>query len=306
MAAEETSPKPKLTVAVAGASGLIGSEVCALLRAGGHEVRRLVRGANADVGPNIPWDPTQGKLAPESLAGVDAVINLAGRSIGTRFTRAAKREMLRSRLDSAALLADAAARAEVPTYVQASAIGYYGPRRPGELLTETSRAGSGFLADLCAAWEEAGNPGSDTRSVYLRTGLVLSADGGSLPPQLKLFRLGLGGRITRAGAYQSWISLTDIARMYVHAVTAESLSGPVNAVAPQPVTATEFARTLGAVLRRPALLPAPPFGPALVLGREGARELVHTDQNVSCHRVMESGFNFSHPLLEGALRAALA
>lgn len=299
---------PRLTVAVAGASGLIGTQLCALLTTGGHTVLRMVRGREAGPG-EISWDPAQGRLDPGDLQGVDAVVNLAGRSIGTRMSPQAKREILASRVDCATLIARTlAAMEEGPRIlIQASAIGHYGPQRPGELLTEDDPGGDGFLAGVTRAWQDAARPADDAgvRVVHMRTGIVLSDAGGALLPQLPLFLAGAGGRLSAPDSVLSWISLDDLVRAYAHALLTPTLEGPVNAVAPSPATSAEFARTLGAVLHRPSLLPVPAAGPRLLLGREGADELVLADQRVSDQRLRASGFEPAHPGLEAALRHVL-
>lgn len=300
--------RPRLRVAIAGSSGLIGTQLTALLRTGGHSVVRLVR---REAGPGeIRWDPSRGQLDPAALEGIDAVVNLAGTSIATRWTRSARRRILASRVDSATLLARTlAGMHDGPrVLVQASAIGIYGPQRPGELLTERDDAdGEGFLADVCRRWEAASEPAAraGVRTVHLRTGIVLSDAGGSLLPQLPLFLLGAGGRLAPPAARISWITLDDMTRAYAHALQDDALDGPVNTVAPQTSTAQEFARTLGRVLHRPALLPVPAAGPALLLGRDGARELVRADQRVSGSRLRDSGLEVAYPELDGALRHVL-
>lgn len=298
---------PASHIAVTGASGLVGTQLCALLSTGGHRVTRFVRGS---AGPGeAAWNPARGTIDAEALRGVDAVVHLAGASIGGRFTQAHKDAVLGSRLDGSGLLARALAADGMPrTLVQASAIGIYGARRPGELLTEDSAPGTGFLADVVRAWEAAAAPASDAgvRATFLRTGIVLSTGGGALLPQLPLYLLGAGGRLTAADAWSSWITLDDLARAYVHAVFTEALVGPVNAVAPAPVTNATFARELGRALRRPALLPTPGFGPALILGKEGRDQLIDTDQRVSAARLQGSGFSFGQPTLPGALAHVLA
>lgn len=302
--------QPRRTVAIAGASGLIGTQLAALLSTGGHTVLRMVRGRAAGPG-EIAWDPARGRLDPADLAGVDAVVNLAGRSIATRLTPRARREILASRTASSALLAEALASlpadARPRVLVQASAIGAYGAQRPGELLTESDAFGEGFLAEVVRAWEGAARPAAEAgvRTVLLRTGVVLSDGGGALLPQLPLYRIGLGGRIAPARARLSWITLDDMARAYAHALLTEELEGPVNAVGPRPVSQREFARTLGRVLHRPALLPVPAVGPRLLLGTEGARELVLADQAVSDARLRASGFDPAATDLEDALRHVL-
>ena len=302
---------PRLTVAVAGASGLIGTQLTALLSTGGHRVLRMVRGRRAGEG-EIAWDPAAGVLDPSDLEGVDAVVNLAGRSIATRMTARAKHEILASRTSSSGLIARTLAQlarsgSGPRILVQASGIGYYGARRPGELLTEDSAPGEDVLANVCRAWEEQMAPAAQAgvRTCAVRTGIVLTDAGGALAPQLPLFLAGVGGPLTSRDAAISWITLDDMARSYVHALLTDALDGPVNAVAPQPTTAGELARTLGRVLHRPSAVPVPPFGPRLVLGREGARAIVETDQRVSDERLRASGFQAAHPELEGALRHVL-
>lgn len=302
---------PRLTVAVAGASGLIGTQLTALLSTGGHRVLRMVRGRAAGEG-EIAWDPATGALDPADLEQVDAVVNLAGRSIATRMTPRAKHQILSSRTASAGLLArtlaELAATGTGPrTLVQASAIGYYGAQRPGELLTEDSSPGDDVLAEVCRAWEAEMAPAAQAgvRTCALRTGIVLTDAGGALAPQLPLFWAGLGGPITVRDAAISWITLDDMARSYVHALLTEELDGPVNAVAPQPTTAGQLARTLGRLLHRPSFVPVPPQGPRLLLGREGAGAIIETDQRVSDERLRSSGFRAAHPDLEGALRHVL-
>lgn len=300
------------TVAISGASGMIGTQLGALLSTGGHTVRRLVRRAPRHT-DEIGWRPDRGELDPAALTGVDTVVNLAGRNIGGRFIEQAKREILASRLDSTTTLVRAieAARAagEGPAaLVQASGIGLYGARRPGEVLDEDSRPGDDFLAEVVRQWEAAAAPveAIGVRLVTLRTGIVLDAAEGALAKQLPLFLVGAGGRLTRPQAMMSWISLDDLARLYATAVLDPSWRGPVNAVAPAPVSSGAFATRLGRVMRRPSLVPTPGFGPRLLLGRQGADELVHTDQWVSGARAEQLGFRFTHPELETALRHALA
>lgn len=293
-------------VVVAGASGLIGTQLCALLTSGGHDVVRLVRGRPA--GPDeAAWDPAEGRLDAGVLDGADAVVNLSGHPIGGRFTSGHKAKLLGSRLDATATLADAVVRAGVPALVQASAIGFYGARRPGELLTEASEPGDGVLAEVVGAWEAAARPAWDAgvRVALLRTGIVLSGAGGALAPQVPLFLLGAGGRLARADAWQSWVALDDVAHAYAHALATEDVSGPVNVVAPRPVTHQQFAVALGRTLGRPALLPTPAIGPKVVLGAEGYDQLIDTDQWVGSGVLDASGFRFTHGNLTEALRHVL-
>ncbi len=297
---------PRRTVAITGSSGLIGTQLAALLETGGHRVLRMRRGQSAREG-EIAWDPQSGRLDVADLEGVDAVVNLAGRSIATRWTASAQREIRDSRIQGTELLARTLAgmREGPSALIQASAVGIYGPRRPGELLTEASAPGDGFLADVVRDWEAAaGGARKDVRLALLRTPLVLSDGGGSLLPQLPLFWLGMGGRLTAPEAMLSWITLDDMVRAYTHAVLEPALEGPVNTVAPDPVDAATFARELGRALHRPALVPVPPIGPRLALG-EGADELIRTDQKVSGARLRASGMEVAHPRLREALAHVL-
>src|SRR5690625_3556055 len=295
---------PRRTIAITGSSGLIGTQLAALLESGGHIVRRMVR--EDAVGPGeISWNPRTGVLDPADLEGVDVVVNLAGRSIATRWTDAARREIYDSRIRGTTLLARTLARMdEGPrALIQASAVGYYGGQRPGELLTESDAGGEGFLADVVRDWERAARPAAAAgiRVAFIRTGVVLSDAGGALLPQLPLFLAGVGGRLNHPDAVTSWITLDDITRAFAHAALSGHVEGPLNWVAPHPVTARELARTLGRVLHRPALVPVPGFGPKLLLGAEVAGELVRADQNVSDARLRASGFEPAHRGLEQAL-----
>src|SRR5699024_3146744 len=299
---------PRRTIAITGSSGLIGTQLAALLETGGHTVRRMVR--EDRVGPGeIPWGPKAGQLAPAVLEGVAVVVNLAGRSIATRWTPAARREIRDSRINGTALISRTLAgmRDGPAALVQASAVGFYGARRPGDLLTEADPGGEGFLADLVRDWEGSPRAAADAgvRVAAMRPGLALTDGGGPLPPQLPLFLAGMGGGLTDAEAMVSWISLDDIVRSFAHAALSADLDGPVNGVGPEPVSAGEFARTLGAVLHRPALLPVPPVGPRLVLGGAAADELIRTDQDVSDARLRANGFEPAHRSLEEALRHVL-
>lgn len=311
LAFQQRYARDPMTVVVAGASGLVGKQVVALLTGGGHRVRSLVRGSSS--GENeFEWNPATGQIDEAVFEGADALIHLGGVSISQRFTAHNKRAILQSRVQSTSLLAQAlarfAAKGQGPkVFVCASAIGFYGVDCGNELLTEQMPAGSGFLAQVCQQWENACAPARDAglRVVNVRTGLVQSALGGMLRLQLPLFGTGTGGWIGNGQQMQSWISLDDIAGIYVHAVMTESLSGPVNAVAPQPVTAQELAQTVGKVLRRPVFLPIPVAGPAMLLGAEGARELALANQRAGADKLLGSGYEFFEPTLHTALEHEL-
>ncbi len=296
-----------MRIVISGASGLIGTALTSSLTEQGHTVVRLVRRPAGGAG-EITWDPTSGQLDPASLDGVDAVINLSGAGIGDRrWTDEYKRELLDSRLRTTELLATSIAAAErrPAVFLSGSAIGWYGPRGD-EQLDESSAAGEGFLADICRQWEAAAGAASaaGTRTALVRTGIVLSPKGGALKKQLPLFKLGLGGRFGKGRQWQSWISIDDEVGAIEHLLTAD-VEGPVNLTAPNPVTNREFTEVLARVLKRPAVLPIPSFGPKLVLGGELADALLFTGQRVLPERLTASGFAFAHPTLEVALRALL-
>lgn len=296
-----------MDVAITGASGLIGRALVTALGRAGHRPIRLVR-KTASGTDEISWDPAKGVIDAESLDGVDAVVNLAGAGIGDkRWTDAYKRTLVDSRIKGTDLLARTLAGMRRPPKVllSGSAIGVYGDRGDEE-LTEDSKGGEGFLADLCRQWEGATAPASDAgiRVAHLRTGIVLSRDGGALRKQLPLFKWGLGGRMGDGKQWQSWIAISDEVGAIVHLLTAE-VSGPVNLTAPNPVTNMEFTKALATVLRRPVFLPIPSFGPKLLLGGELADALLFTGQKVLPSKLQSSGFAFRHPTIDGALREEL-
>jgi uncharacterized protein (TIGR01777 family) len=295
-----------MRVAISGSSGLIGTALRRHLANAGHEVVRLVRGAP---GPgDVTWDPAAGRLDERDLAGIDAVVNLSGAGIGEhRWTDEYKREVLDSRVEATSTLARALADATDGPRVllSGSAIGFYGDRGD-EQLDEGSSRGTGFLAEVCEAWEHATEKAeaAGVRVVHLRTGIVLSPDGGALKKQLPLFKLGLGGRFGAGRQWQSWISIDDEVAAIEHLLTSDA-RGPVNLTAPNPVTNREFADTLARVLRRPSFLPVPSFGPKLLLGGELAEALLFDGQRVLPRVLEHDGYAFAHPQLEPALRALL-
>jgi hypothetical protein len=295
-----------MKIVVSGASGLIGTPLVARLRASGHEVVRLVR-RSPGAGEAF-WDPAAGVLDPAVLEGVDAVIHLSGAGIGDkRWTDAYKREVLESRTKSTALIANTIAGLQNKPRVllSGSAIGIYGARND-ESLTETSSHGTGFLAEVCKQWEAAAAPARDAgvRTAFLRTGIVLSPNGGALKKLLMVFKVGLGGRFGNGKQWQSWISLDDELGAIEFLLNA-NVSGPVNLTAPQPVTNSEFTKVLARVLKRPALVPIPSFGPKLLLGSELADALLFTGQRVLPDVLTTSGYSFAHASLEDALRSLL-
>jgi uncharacterized protein len=301
-----------MDVVISGASGLIGSALTTSLAAHGHRPIALVRpggkGAPAGAAGTIDWDPAQGRIDRTALDGVDAVVHLAGAGIGDkRWTDDYKRTLLASRLDTTSTLAGAIAQLDrkPSVFLSGSAIGVYGAAGD-EVLTEASPAGRGFLADICVQWEAAAQPAIDAgiRTAFLRTGIVLSPKGGALAKQLPIFKLGLGGKFGNGRQYQSWVTIADEVAAIEHLLTAD-VRGPVNLTAPGPVTQASFAKTLGKVLKRPVFAPVPRFAPALLLGGELADNLLFTGQRVTPTVLPSSGFTFSHPELEGALRSLL-
>ncbi len=298
-----------MKVLMTGSSGLIGSALGARLASQGHGVTRLVRAKPAAGAAALEWDPAAGRLDAAALEGFDAVVHLAGESIASgRWTAARKARIRDSRIQGTRLLAERLARLmrKPAVLVCASAIGYYG-NRGEEVLGESSPAGSGFLADLCREWEAASDAAASAgiRVVNLRTGLVLSRQGGALPRMLVPFRLGVGGRIGDGRQYMSWITLDELTGVYLYALRTETLAGPVNAVTPNPVINADFTRTLGRVLRRPTLFPLPAFAARLVLG-EMADELLLASARVQPARLVATGYVFRFAELENALRHVLA
>ncbi|BCI53870.1 nucleoside-diphosphate sugar epimerase [Mycolicibacterium litorale] len=289
-----------LVVAVTGSSGLVGTALTAMLTSGGHRVVRLVRrpAAGAD---ERHWDP--GRPDPDLLCGVDAVVHLAGASIAGRFTAAHRAAVRDSRVDPTRRLADRAASAGVRTFVSASAIGFYGYDRGDAVLTEDSPPGEGFLAEVVADWEAATTPAAEAgvRVSAVRTGIVQAAAGGTLRLFRPLFTAGLGGRLGTGRQWLSWIGLDDLLDVYHRALWDDRMSGPVNAVAPEPVRNADYTATLAAVLHRPAVLPVPSVGPRLLLGAQGSRELAETGQRVLPARLDTLGHRFRHPRLADAL-----
>ncbi len=293
-----------MRIIVSGASGLIGSALVPQLTAHGHEVVRLVR-RTAKQGEST-WNPARGDIDATVIDGADAVIHLSGAGIGDkRWSNSYKREILDSRVKSTKLLASviAGAAKRPSVFLSGSAIGIYGACGD-EPLHEDAAAGTGFLADVCKEWEAAAL-GAGTRTVFLRTGIVLSTKGGALKKQLPLFRAGLGGKFGRGNQWQSWISIDDEVSAIEHLLTS-SLQGAVNLTAPAPITNADFAAVMGKVLRRPALLAVPSIGPKLLLGSELADALLFTGQRVIPTALSADSFEFAHPTLEIALRALLS
>jgi len=300
--------RPRLKVAVTGATGLLGSALIPFLTTGGHQVTQISRGSpNAS---RITWNPAKGRLDPERLEGLDAVVHLAGENVGARWTQARKRRIAESRIQGTRFLAETLARLRRPpkVLISASAMGAYGDRGD-EILTESStipEGGSDFFVELGRQWEAATEPASSAgiRVVLPRFGIVLTPAGGALLQMLRPFRLGVGGRIGSGRQWVSWIAVDDAVGAVHHALMDDSLSGPVNATAPAPVTSREFAATLGRTLGRPAIVPAPAFALRLLFG-EMADTALLSSQRVLPGRLSDSGYRFRYPELAGALRHVL-
>lgn len=292
-----------MKILVSGSTGLVGSALVPALQSSGHEVVRLVRSSTSGSG-SVIWDPMSGHLSTANLEGIDAAVHLAGENIAARrWTPAQKDRIRESRVAGTRLLAETLARLKKPsqTLVCASAIGFYGDRSD-QPLNEDSPPGTGFLSDTCREWEAAAKPALDRgiRVVHLRTGLVLASRGGALAKMLTPFRLGIAGIIGSGRQYMSWISLDDLVAVISNSLSNERLRGPVNAVAPNPVTNYEFTKTLGRVLRRPTLFPMPAFAARLAFG-EMADGLLLASTRVEPKRLLDSGFRFRFPELEAAL-----
>ena len=295
-----------LTVAISGASGLVGSALVPFLTTGGHRVRRLVRG-KPEAG-DIAWAPGRGEMDLPALEGVDAVVHLAGAPIADGRSTGERKELIRrSRTEGTRVLCEALSRLARPpkVLVSGSAIGFYGSRGD-EVLTEASAPGSGFLADVTREWEAATAPAEKAgiRVVHLRTGVVLSARGGALAKMLPAFLAGGGGRIGDGQQWMPWVSIEDLVGLIHFALFTPSLRGPVNAVAPHSVRQEDFARTLGQVLSRPALVPLPAAAVRTLFGEMGDATLL-ASTHIRPEAAERQGFTFLHPSLEQTLRFTL-
>ncbi|MGH3134954.1 MAG: TIGR01777 family oxidoreductase [Gaiellaceae bacterium] len=294
-----------MRVAVSGASGFIGSALVPTLEAAGHDVVRLVRGRTAGSG-ELAWDPEAGTLEASGLAGIDGAVHLSGATIGRRWTKARKAEILDSRVTTTTLLAATLASLDPrpSVLVCAGPVGIYGDRGD-EILTEESELGSGFLAGVGTAWERACEPAraAGIRVVNLRAGIVLSHEGGALGRMLTPFRLGVGGRIGSGKQWWSWIAIDDLVRAIRFALEGD-LEGPVNVVSPNPVTNAQFTKAFGKALGRPTVFPFPAFAAKTVFG-EMAEEALLTGQRTLPARLLDAGFEFDYPELGTALQRAL-
>ncbi|OAR25490.1 TIGR01777 family protein [Streptomyces sp. ERV7] len=294
-----------MRIAITGSTGLIGTALGQSLRADGHDLVRLVR-RPARAGDEVEWDPQRQYVDTAGLAGCEAVVHLAGAGVGDhRWTDAYKKEIRDSRVLGTAALAEALASLDVPPKVLlcGSAIGYYGDTGT-RAVDEEAPPGEGFLAGVCVEWEEAAAPAQEAgiRTVFARTGLVVAPGGGAWGRLFPIFRAGLGGRLGSGRQYWSFISQHDHTAALRHLLDTPELSGPVNLTAPEPVTNREVTAAMSRVLRRPALFPVPAPAIRLVLG-EFAEDVLGS-QRVLPHRLLDSGFRFAFPGIDGAIRAA--
>ena len=296
-------------IAIAGSSGLVGTALVGQLTDRGDSVSTLVRSQTSARQNEIPWEPATGQLDPAVLENHDALIHLGGAGIADKRWSSSRKELIRdSRVQSTQLLSKTIAKLTNPpqTFICASAVGYYGDRGD-EILTEESLPGTGFLPEVTQQWEQATEPARDAgvRVINLRIGVVLSSAGGALRKMLTPFKLGLGGVLGSGRQYMSWITLTDLVRAIVFTLDHPEIAGPINATAPNPVTNREFTKTLGKVLHRPTILPAPAFAIRALFGEMGQRLLLEGCRAVP-QKLETAGFNFEHATLEPALRAELA
>jgi len=298
-----------LTIAISGASGLIGQQLTAFLTTGGHTVKRLTRSRPVS-DDSIYWNPREEAIEAEKLEGVDAVIHLAGENVfALRWTDAKKDSIMHSRRVGTRLIADALAGLDDPpdVFLCASAVGYYGDHGTEPITESTAPASdAGFLSAVCQAWEGATSPAIDAgiRTAHLRTGVVLTPAGGALKLMLPAFRLGLGGRIGAPDQYFPWIAIDDVIGGYVHALWTDAVEGPVNLTAPEPATMDAYGKTLAGVLNRPALFNVPGQAVRTALG-EVADEMLLQSARVLPEKLQATGYSFRYPALDNALRHLL-
>jgi len=290
-----------MKIAIAGSSGLIGTQLVESLRADGHEVLRLVR-RPATAPTEVSWNPADGTVDFNQLAGIDVLVNLAGAGVGDhRWSAKYKETILRSRVDTTALCAQIACKVRPQVFISASAIGWYGDTADRE-VNETSPAGQGFLADVVVAWEAAAQPARDAgiRVVHPRTGLVISKNGGAWGKLLPIFKLGLGGKMGSGKQFWSYISMADEVNALKFLITNEAISGPVNLTAPVPATNAQITKSMGRILRRPTLFTVPALVLKTVLG-EFSQEILGSTRVIP-QVLTEHGYQWTHPTLDTALQ----
>jgi uncharacterized protein (TIGR01777 family) len=284
-------------IAVTGASGLIGSALCAQLKSEGHQVIKVVRRA-ARVADEVSWNPLKGEIDLAGLEGADAVFHLAGAGVGDkRWSAAYRSEILNSRLLSTTTIANACEQIQPEVFISASAIGYYG-ETGDRSVTETDRGGEDFLSIVCREWELVANQAPSVRTVKLRTGLVLDPTGGALGRMLPIFKFGLGGKLGSGKQWWSWITLHDQIRAMIFLMNSK-IEGPVNITSPNPVTNQQFTAALARALKRPAFFPAPAFALRAVLG--GFSTEILGSKRVMPKVLLDNDFEFDYPHLLAAL-----
>lgn len=299
-----------MRIAITGSTGLIGSYLVKYFTSKGHEVIEVSRKIARDSNPKsfVIWDPTSGKIDAVRLEGMDVVIHLAGATISSPWTPAHKKVLRSSRIDSTRLLTKTlgALKHRPKLFISASAIGYYGNKSPSEMVNESSPAANDFLATLCQDWEKEAQPAQNAgiRVVFLRTGIVLARQGGALGKMLPIFQLGMGGVLGDGRQMMSWIALAEMPYIIEHIIRTTQLSGPVNCVAPNPVSNQEFTKVLGLILHRPVIFPVPAFGIQMLFGEMG-RTLLLEGVGVAPKKLLESGYKFRYDDLKLALTAAL-
>lgn len=294
-----------MRIAIAGSSGLIGTELVNALRADGHEVLRLVR-RKPKAPTEIFWNPAKQELDTEALVGVDAIINLAGAGVGDhRWSDSYKKEILDSRVNTTSLLARAAVDLKPAVFISASAIGWYGDTGD-RIVDETAPCGEGFLADVVKQWEQAADPArtAGIRVVHPRTGLVASKSGGAWARLLPLFKLGMGGRLGDGKQYWSFISMRDEISALKFLLENSEISGPVNLTAPNPATNSQVTKAMSKALRRPRLVPVPAFALKVVLG-EFSQEVLGSSRVVP-NVLLKHGFKFADPDIDSAMKTLAA
>ena len=284
-------------IAVTGASGLIGSALCAQLKSEGHQVIKVVR-RSARVADEVSWNPLKGEIDLAGLEGADAVFHLAGAGVGDkRWSAAYRSEILNSRLLSTTTIANACEQIQPEVFISASAIGYYG-ETGDKSVTETDRGGEDFLSIVCREWELVANQAPSVRTVKLRTGLVLDPTGGALGRMLPIFKFGLGGKLGSGKQWWSWITLHDQIRAMIFLMNSK-IEGPVNITSPNPVTNQQFTAALARALKRPAFFPAPAFALRAVLG--GFSTEILGSKRVMPKVLLDNDFEFDYPHLLAAL-----
>lgn len=298
-----------MKILISGSTGLVGSELSQVLIAKGYDVVRLVRQKKLISADSIFWDPDHGVLDANEIRGVDVVINLSGENVAARrWSEAQKKKILDSRINATRTIVKAITSLPQPpkVLINASAVGYYGDRGL-EICSETTSKGSGFLADVCVQWEKAAAPAAKKgiRTVFLRTGVVLSPNGGALAKMLPPFKLGLGGNLGSGKQYMSWVAIEDVVLAIIFIMEHPQMEGPVNIVAPNPVTNGELTKSLGKVLYRPTVLPAPAFVLRLLLGKEMANDFLLSSTRASPVQLLNAGYRFKYPELEQALKHSI-